>query len=61
MVDPPKTTPKAKNGGFSLKISQNDLENGENPPFRGLGVVLEGQSIDQKCQVTNFTKYWTLR
>ena len=54
MVDPPKTTPKAENGGFSLKISQNDLENGENPLFRGLGVVLEGQFIDQKCQVTNF-------
>ena len=55
MVDPPKTTPKAENGGFSLKISQDDLEKDENPPFRGLGVVLEGQSIDQKCQVTNFT------
>ena len=54
MVDPPKTTPMAKNGGFSLKIGQNDLENGENPLFRGLGVVLEGQSIDQKCQVANF-------
>ena len=55
MVDPPKTTPKAKNGGFSLKISQNDLENGKNPPFWPLGVVLEGWSIDQKCQATNFT------
>ena len=54
MVDPPKTTRKAKNGGFSLKISQNDLENGENSPFRGLGVVLEGQSIDEKCPGTNF-------
>ena len=57
MVDPPKTTPKAKNGGFSLKISQDDLENGENPPFRGLGVVLEGRSIDEKCPGTNFMYY----
>ena len=54
MVDPPKTTPKAENGGFSLKISQDDLENGENPLFRGLVVVLEGQFIDEKCLGTNF-------
>ena len=57
MVDPSKTTPKAENGGFSLKISQNDLENGKNPPFGPLGVVLEGWFIDQKCQATNFTLY----
>ena len=54
MVDPPKTTPKAENGGFSLKISQDDLEKDENPPFRGLGVVLEGQFIDEKCPGTSF-------
>ena len=47
--------PKAFQSRYSEVLGQNDLENGENPLFRGLGVVLEGQSIDQKCQATNFT------
>ena len=54
MVDPPKTTRKAKNGGFSLKIIKNDLQNGENPPFRGLGVVLGGSTIKSKMSGDQF-------
>ena len=33
----------------------------ENPPFRALGVVLEGQSNDEKYQTTYFMYYQTLR
>ena len=54
MVDPPKTTRKAKNGGFSCKIIQSDLENGENPSFRGLGVVLGGSTIKSKMPGDQF-------
>ena len=70
MVDPPQTTPKAKNGGliwdlyyikiathpwFSLKTSKTDLENGKNPPFLALGVVWGGSTI--KAKMSGDQKY----